>query len=199
VNTNDPESPDREPDTEDTILRPSGLDAPPHSTADEDTVLLDPAFLLDPAVLGIRDLEDTILNSGRRASAPAPHPHPHATPVADHRFRMPDGTEYVLDTPVLIGRKPAAPRIAAGPVRLLAVPSPRGEVSSTHIELRASGRAVVVTDLKSTNGTTVSVPGNAQRKLRQGDSMVVTPGSLIDLGDGNIVEILPANIREVAP
>jgi hypothetical protein len=191
VNNYDPESPDREPDTEDTILRPGPRDAPGHSTAAEDTVLI------ERGVLGIRDLEETILKSARRASAPAPRPD--VAPVADHRFRMPDGAEYVLDTPVLIGRKPALPRIVAGAVRLLAVPSPRGEVSSTHIELRASGRAVVVTDLRSTNGTTVSVPGNAQRKLRQGDSMVVTPGSLIDIGDGNIVEILPMNIREVRP
>ncbi|WP_243855203.1 FHA domain-containing protein [Diaminobutyricimonas sp. TR449] len=192
MNSYDPESPDREPDTEDTILRPGPPDAPGHSTADEDTVLL------DPGVFGIRDLEDTVRGSVRGAPTAAAR-RPEAAPVADHRFRMPDGEEYLLDTPALIGRKPAPPRIAAGPVRLLAVPSPRGEVSSTHIELRASGRAVVVTDLKSTNGTTVSVPGNAQRKLRQGESMVVTPGSLIDIGDGNIVEILPTNIREVNP
>ena len=195
MNINDPDTPGREPDNDDTILRSGARAAAGHAAPDEDTVLL------DPRVLGIRDVEDTVLGSPGRASAraSAPAPRPEAATVHDHRFRMPDGSEYALDTPALIGRKPAPPRIAAGPVRLLTVPSRRGEVSSTHIELRASGRAVVVTDLRSTNGTTVSVPGNPQRKLRQGESMVVTPGSSIDIGDGNIVEILPANIREDHP
>jgi pSer/pThr/pTyr-binding forkhead associated (FHA) protein len=70
------------------------------------------------------------------------------------------------------------------------LPSPRGELSATHLELRESGRAVVVRDLRSTNGSIVHVPGAPARVLIGGESAVVSPGTLIDLGDGNLIEVL---------
>jgi len=95
-----------------------------------------------------------------------------------------------LERPAYIGRKPSAPRIAIGDrPRLVRVPSPLGEVSSTHLELRHVGASVTVTDLRSTNGTTVRLPGSAPTRLRQGESVVVTPGALIEIGDGNLIEI----------
>ncbi|MET0590871.1 MAG: FHA domain-containing protein [Naasia sp.] len=107
-------------------------------------------------------------------------------------FKIGDGPAYVLDTPVYIGRKPSSPRIVTGTVpRLLKVPSPSMEVSGTHIELRQEGANVVVTDMRSTNGTFVAQPGAAHVKLRQGESLVVAPGTLVDIGDGNVIEILP--------
>jgi hypothetical protein len=48
-----------------------------------------------------------------------------------------------------------------------------------------------VTDLKSTNGSIVMVPGAVPRKLRQGESVVVSPGTLVDIGDDNVLQILP--------
>jgi hypothetical protein len=48
---------------------------------------------------------------------------------------------------------------------------------------------VIVTDLRSTNGTQVRLPGSAPTRLRQGESIVVTPGSTIEIGDGNVIEI----------
>ncbi|TFB80895.1 FHA domain-containing protein [Terrimesophilobacter mesophilus] len=68
--------------------------------------------------------------------------------------------------------------------RLVMVPSPSREVSSTHVELHQEGSAVVVTDLGSTNGTTVTNPGFAPLGLRQGESVVVAAGSVVDIGDG---------------
>jgi pSer/pThr/pTyr-binding forkhead associated (FHA) protein len=64
-------------------------------------------------------------------------------------------------------------------------------VSASHLEIRQLGASVVVTDLRSTNGSVVAVPGSAPHTLRQGESMVVTPGTLVDIGDGNVIEILP--------
>lgn len=191
MNINDRDSGADRPDDEDTIIRPRTRPLPGRDTADEDTMLI------EPGAFGARQAEDTVLRSAIPRPTSAPTPHPDAS--EQHRFRMPDGLEHTLDVPVLIGRKPAPPRIPTGAVLLLPVRSPRGEVSSTHIELRASGRTVVVTDLKSTNGTTVTVPGGAPRKLRQGESMVVTPGTSIDIGDGNIVEILPTKSRDDRP
>jgi hypothetical protein len=112
--------------------------------------------------------------------------------VGYYCFRIGNGQVYRLDTPVYIGRKPSSPRIVTGTMpRLLKVQSPSMEVSSTHLEVRQDGATVVVTDMRSTNGTFVSQPGSTHLKLRQGESVVVVPGTLVDIGDGNVIEILP--------
>ena len=114
------------------------------------------------------------------------------TPTA-YRFTLGDSEEPIpLDVPAYIGRRPGSPRIRSGIVpRLVVVPSPLHEVSGTHVELRQLGTSVIVTDMKSTNGSLVITPGSAPRKLRQGESVVVSPGTLVDIGDGNVIEILP--------
>ncbi len=97
-----------------------------------------------------------------------------------------------LDVPALIGRRPVPPRVTlGGQPRLVRVPSPGREVSGTHLELRQHGASVIVTDLRSTNGTVVSIPGSLSQKLRQGESFVVSAGTVVDIGDGNTIEILP--------
>jgi hypothetical protein len=112
---------------------------------------------------------------------------------------MADGVIVNLDLTVYLGRRPSVPRIASDRrVRLVAVPSRQKEVSATHLELRLTGDAVVATDMRSTNGSTVTVPGSTPRTLLRGESAVVTPGTVIDLGDGNLLEVLPPE-RLVAP
>jgi pSer/pThr/pTyr-binding forkhead associated (FHA) protein len=115
-------------------------------------------------------------------------------PPAGPRFRVGGGPERILTVPVLIGRRPMPPRVAglAGPEpELVTVDSPRSVVSGTHLELRLEGARLVATDLRSTNGTTVRSAAGV-RRMRAGESLVVTPGSSIDLGDDTIIEILPA-------
>jgi hypothetical protein len=108
-----------------------------------------------------------------------------------YRLKMTDGVIVNLDLTVYLGRRPSVPRVASDRrVRLVAVPSKGKEVSATHLELRWTGDAVVATDMRSTNGSQVMVPGNQPRTLLRGESAVVTPGTLIDLGDGNVLEVL---------
>lgn len=136
--------------------------------------------------------EDTIMRA-RFPTAPVAAAPAVEAPLAIYGFRL-SGSEVVivLDRPAYVGRKPSPPRIGAGPPpRLVRVLSPRAEVSSSHVELRQLGATVVVTDLKSTNGSVVVFPGRETRSLRRGESIVVTPGTLIDIGDGNVIEILP--------
>ncbi len=138
--------------------------------------------------------EDTIMRSRvpQTVSSPGPELTP-PPPLELYGFRL-SGSELVivLDRPAYVGRNPSAPRIPTGfPPRLVTVGSPRSEVSGSHIELRQLGSTVVVTDLNSTNGSMVVFPGQDGRALRRGESMVVTPGTLVDIGDGNVVEILP--------
>ena len=120
-------------------------------------------------------------------------------PRAPYRLKMADGVIVNLDLTVYLGRKPSVPRVASDRrVRLVAVPSRQKEVSATHLELRLTGGAVVATDMRSTNGSTVTVPGSKPRTLLRGESAVVTPGTVIDLGDGNLLEVLSPE-RLVAP
>jgi len=112
-------------------------------------------------------------------------------PRMPYRLKMADGVIVNLDLTVYLGRRPSVPRIASDRrVRLVAVPSQQKEVSATHLELRLTGDAVVATDMRSTNGSTVTVPGSKPRTLLRGESAVVTPGTVIDLGDGNLLEVL---------
>lgn len=136
------------------------------------------------------DDADTILRDPV-ADAPAPAPGSDPEPVVTHRVRI-GGYSIPLDTALYVGRHPAPPRIAE-PVapRLITVPSPSSEVSRTHARIRQVGSSVVVTDLRSANGTVVIVPNGQPRALRQGESMVVPPGSAIDLGDGNLLAVEP--------
>jgi len=112
-------------------------------------------------------------------------------PQRFHRLGV--GTSILsLEVPVIVGRRPSTPRVVVGPAPLLkVVSSPRAEVSSTHVEIRQEGDAVVVTDLRSTNGTRVTIPGRQPVALRQGESIVVLAGTIVDIGDGNRLEILP--------
>jgi pSer/pThr/pTyr-binding forkhead associated (FHA) protein len=113
--------------------------------------------------------------------------------VAQRFHRVGIGANVLsLEVPLVIGRRPSAPRVVVGPApRLTVVPSPRSEVSATHVEIRQEGSAVVVTDLRSTNGTRVTIPGRQPVSLRQGESIVVLAGTIVDIGDGNRLEILP--------
>jgi hypothetical protein len=116
-------------------------------------------------------------------------------PQMFYRFRI-GRTVVWLDAVSYVGRRPSSPRIIYGQMpRLVRVPSPRQEVSSTHVELRQLGASVVLTDMRSTNGSIVFPPGGEPRKLRQGESVVATPGTLVDIGDGNVIEILPLESR----
>lgn len=143
------------------------------------------------------DLDDTIVAS-RRPDVHAERADVIPLPSTDSvlawfSFRIGEHARVItLDRPSYIGRRPSAPRVVSGAVpRLVRVPSPLREVSSSHLEVRQVGTSVVVTDLRSTNGSVVMLPGTVPRKLRQGESVVVSPGTLVDIGDGNIVQILP--------
>ncbi len=102
-----------------------------------------------------------------------------------------DGDETGTETVARFGRRPAAPRIAPeNAPALVRVASPRGEISATHLEVRALGSAILVTDLNSSNGSIVRVPGRISRTLRGGESAVVPPGTTIDLGEGVVIHVV---------
>jgi len=148
---------------------------PPAPLQSFEVQAVDPARALPPAP----DVSDNVW------SQPVPErPRP-------FRLRLADGTLVPLDQPVYLGRKPSVPRIHPGGVPLLVtLDSPQREVSSTHLELSMVGATIVASDTRSTNGSVLRVPGAEPRTLIGGESVVVTPGTVIELGDGNLVELL---------
>ncbi len=100
-------------------------------------------------------------------------------------LRSSDGTTEEVDRVVLVGRAPAANASTARSPRLMTVPSPGHDISRTHVEVAPEGWQVVVTDLRSTNGTTVVQPGTSERtQLPPGEAVPVPLGSVLELGDG---------------
>ena len=110
--------------------------------------------------------------------------------VSRFRLRHINGTKYLLTKPLIMGRLPAAPLRGDRGVTLVVLASPDGVVSSTHARVEVLGDVVVVTDLRSTNGTRVINPGQPTVLLAPGDSMALGVGAIIDLGDGNRLEVL---------
>ncbi|MGH3362531.1 MAG: FHA domain-containing protein [Nocardioides sp.] len=116
-----------------------------------------------------------------------------AQPVA--RLVFSSGENLDVDRAVLVGRAPEARRFpSSDQPRLVTVPSPHQEISSTHLEIRPGAGAdhgsAVVTDLGSTNGTVLVQPGLAPEDLRPGIAAQLIPGAVIDLGDGVTIQVV---------
>jgi hypothetical protein len=100
-------------------------------------------------------------------------------------LRASNGVTEDVDRVVLIGRAPAASASTARAPRLMTVPSPGQDISRTHVEVAPDGWQVMVTDLRSTNGTIVIQPGTGERaQLPPGEPVPVPLGSVLELGDG---------------
>ncbi len=175
-----PPTPAPEPDAEATRVRGDLPHPPPPETP---PALIEPPpparAPLPTAAPAVPPLPPEL--SGREAAPAAPR----------FAVRLADGREVPVEGPVYVGRKPSVPRIHTGPPPLLVtVPSPSRELSATHLELRPVGSSLVATDMRSTNGTIVRLPGAAPRALLRGESIVVVPGTRLDLGDGAVLDIL---------
>ena len=118
-----------------------------------------------------------------------------ARPVA--RLQFAHGDVVDVDCAILIGRAPEARRFSStDQPRLVTVPSPNQEISSTHLEVRPGAGVdhgtAVVTDMGSTNGTVLVQPGGGPEDLEPGVPVPLVPGAIIDLGDGMTIQVLHA-------
>ena len=177
------------PDTDDTVVAPS---VPPRPEGDslDDTVVrpVNPATERPGTVVGA---EPGLPSVPSVPTTRVPRTRVPSIRIGERVLR--------LDRPVIIGRRPALPRILRGPVpELVTVPSGSGQVSSSHLLVHAEGEAAVVDDLRSTNGTVVRPPGAAPFRMPAGASNVVLTGTVVEIGDGNVIEVLSPHLR-VAP
>lgn len=177
-----------------------------------DTVLRAPARSrpVDADTVLSRPVDEVETELGLPASFRAPETDPETAPVAEilhstfhftvQRKGRSTRRQFDLSAPCLVGRRPSAPRVSDGAdPQLVTVDSPSAAVSRTHLEIRQVGDSVVVTDLGSTNGThVVSLTGITQRLQPRG-SLTVLPGMRVDIGDGNIIQILPVDAASLRP
>ena len=102
-------------------------------------------------------------------------------------LRLSVGDMISLDRDVIMGRnpKPDVPG-ADGEERphVVKLPSGDSDISRTHLRVTLDGWHVLVTDLNSTNGTLVTLPGREPEQLRPGQPMPIKPGTVVTLADG---------------
>lgn len=113
-------------------------------------------------------------------------------PVASLVFST--GDVVAVDRTVLVGRAPEARRFAShDQPHVVTVPSPHQEISSTHLEIRPGAGAdhgsAIATDLGSTNGTVLALPGLDAEELKPGIAVSLVPGAVLDLGDGVTIQV----------
>ncbi|MCS5719895.1 FHA domain-containing protein [Herbiconiux sp. CPCC 205763] len=176
---------DRDGDTAESPTK--GIDHDP-DTADGDTVI----GLRSRATV---DTVAPVVEERTGDGAEAPFDLAADEPVPLYEIRVGDQPVLELTGAVVIGRRPQPRRspdrlFTQAPAQaLITVDSPDQEVSANHVEIALSGRTVVVTDLRSTNGTTVRIPGRPAMRLRQGDSVVASGSAIVEIGDGNVIHI----------
>jgi FHA domain len=102
-------------------------------------------------------------------------------------LRLSTGDVVTLDRDVVLGRHPPADFTGAngeGGPHLVRLPSPDGVISRTHLRVTLSGWQVLVTDLNSTNGTRVTLPGSDPEQLPPGIPVPIRAGTVVTLAEG---------------
>ena len=85
---------------------------------------------------------------------------------------------------LVVGRAPDAARGPMGS-SLMRVPSPGNDISRSHLLIEPAGPGEArITDLRSTNGTTIQLNGEEPYLLENGESVTVPIGTVLNLGDG---------------
>ncbi len=186
------------------VASPSGVPAPPFGGAvPEQPPVEPPAAPLPPDDEDHDDQDhDGMTRAGgwdpnqfarRQPGIPGQPPAPQVTARPVARLTFSSGETVEVDRAVLVGRAPEARRFTStDQPRLVTVPSPHQEISSTHLEIRPGSGAdhgsAVVTDMGSTNGTVLVQPGLPPEDLQPGIAVQLIPGAIIDLGDGVTIQ-----------
>lgn len=196
TNAGDDEVTDHGQNVEDTVIRASGSErARPVAPDVEDTVirLVEPGVrdtTTAPIAVTVHDVLAALPYAARRIDAP---PTPASTPEAPPAPRRVAwslrvvGTETLvpLDRPAIVGRRPGATRVPENPEpRRVVLPAELRQVSARHVRVEQLGDSLVLTDLGSTNGVRVHWATGPARRLRPGESCVVLPDAVVELGDG---------------
>lgn len=95
------------------------------------------------------------------------------------RLSTDDGGERIVEKAVVIGRNPAAP----GEEVLFVMKDDTRSVSKTHLRIDGTGDDVTVTDLGSTNGSSILREDGSRENLVPNSPTVLPTGAQVTLGD----------------
>jgi FHA domain-containing protein len=98
-------------------------------------------------------------------------------------LRLSTGDVITLDRGVVMGRSPRTDFDGEERPHIVKLPSGDGDISRTHLQVSLDGWHVLVADLKSTNGTLVTLPGRDPERLRPGEPVPIQPGTVVTLSD----------------
>ncbi|MVU82526.1 FHA domain-containing protein [Nocardia sp. ET3-3] len=94
-----------------------------------------------------------------------------------------DGSSYVLDTDLVIGREPERSEQVRRGAQAIRIPDASGGMSRVHAEIRLVEWDVQVMDRGSANGTHVRLPGRSDWvRATPGHATILEPGSQLLLG-----------------
>ncbi|APA98600.1 FHA domain-containing protein [Nocardia seriolae] len=94
-----------------------------------------------------------------------------------------DGTSYVLDTDLVIGREPERSEQVRRGAQAIRIPDASGGMSRVHAEIRLVEWDVLVMDRGSANGTHIRHPGRTDWvRATPGHTTLLEPGSQLLLG-----------------
>ncbi|WP_298744553.1 FHA domain-containing protein [uncultured Microbacterium sp.] len=152
-------------------------EAPPAAPAEQPTPLGDH----DGETVAVADMR--AMRAAERATFESTDAVPARRP-ARGRIVLSTGRVVELERPVVIGRRPKSTRTSGAELpTLVAVDSPEQDISRSHVEIRAEGEHVLVTDLDTTNGTLLLRVGQDPVKLHPNEPTMVVAGDVLDIGD----------------
>ena len=97
-------------------------------------------------------------------------------------LRGSSGEDLELDGTLILGRHPRVPAgMDAQQLSLITLHDPAKDVSGQHLAVTLDGWRVLVTDLGSTNGTSVVLPGRHPVRLRPREPFPIEPGTRVQL------------------
>ena len=113
-------------------------------------------------------------------------------------LRLSTGDVVSLDRGVIMGRAPQAPPGLPPELQphVVRIASPQRDLSRNHVQVVVEGWQVILRDLDTTNGTTVTPPRGTTTRLRAGDPMVLDPGTVVSLaGEVSFTYEVPAEAQ----
>jgi hypothetical protein len=125
----------------------------------------------------------------RRCHAPVPEQQPRQVVRPQlGRLRLSTGDVVPLDRGVLLGRAPDVVELdPSDRPHIVRLASASGDISRAHLQVTLAGWQVLVTDLNSVNGSTVTAPGTQPVRLQPAEPVAIEPGTVISLaGDIDI-------------
>jgi hypothetical protein len=123
------------------------------------------------------------IDEAARVSAPVAAPAPVPTNSRGWVVDLPDGRHVPIAAALLIGRDPD---LCQGPLGAMVVALADATVSKTHLLIEPKGSQLTVTDLHSTNGTTVDT-GQTAQACRPGVPVVLDTAGTVSPGDARLL------------